>query len=157
MNISDILTVSFDKEDDSALCVTRKYGDKTIMLKMESGDQADILYRLLTEQLTKVADIRVEGVTGRGKRMKKYILKEKSKNCFTYKRHNEIYGYDEMIEISFKNTWAGYKGVQVSSFTKGCNTDGFNNALALRKNELLRLPFMIAHFMLYRIFTKNRK
>ena len=56
-HISDILTVSFESslEDESALCVTRKYGDKTIMLKMELGEQAYILYRLLTEQMTKAA------------------------------------------------------------------------------------------------------
>ena len=53
--ISDILTVSFDSgvKDESALCVTRKYGEKIIMLKMELGEQADILYHLLTEQMTK--------------------------------------------------------------------------------------------------------
>ena len=54
-DISDILTVSFDNglKDESVLCVTRKYGERTIMLKMELGEQADILYRLLTEQMTK--------------------------------------------------------------------------------------------------------
>lgn len=52
---SDVLTVSFDNglKDESALCVTRKYGEKIIMLKMELGEQADILYRLLTEQTAK--------------------------------------------------------------------------------------------------------
>lgn len=56
-HISDILTVSFDNslKDESALCVTRKYGGRTIMLKMELGEQADILYHLLTEQMTKAA------------------------------------------------------------------------------------------------------
>ena len=58
---SDILTVSFDSglKDESALCVSRKYGGKTIMLKMELGEQADILYHLLTEQMTK-AEIKTE-------------------------------------------------------------------------------------------------
>ena len=58
---SDILTVSFDSglKDESALCVTRKCGEKTIMLKMELGEQADILYHLLTEQMTK-AEIKSE-------------------------------------------------------------------------------------------------
>lgn len=58
---SDILIVSFDSglKDESALCVTRKYGEKTIVLKMELGAQADILYRLLTEQMTK-AEIKAE-------------------------------------------------------------------------------------------------
>lgn len=41
------------------MCVTRKYMGKTIMLKMELGEQADILYRLLTEQMTK-AEIKAE-------------------------------------------------------------------------------------------------
>ena len=60
-DISDVLTVSFDNglKDESALCVTRKYGGKIIMLKMELGEQADILYRLLTEQMTK-AEIKTE-------------------------------------------------------------------------------------------------
>ena len=55
MDISDVLTVSFCNglEDESALCVTRKHRGKTIMLKMELGEQADILYQLLTEQMTK--------------------------------------------------------------------------------------------------------
>lgn len=54
-DISDILTVSFDSglKDEAALCVTRKCGEHTVMLKMELGEQADILYCLLTEQMTK--------------------------------------------------------------------------------------------------------
>ena len=60
-NISDVLTVSFDNglEDESALCVTRKHGEKIIMLKMELGEQADILYHLLTDQMAK-AEIKAE-------------------------------------------------------------------------------------------------
>ena len=60
-DIYDILTVSFDNglKDESALCVTRNHGEKIIMLKMELGEQADILYRLLTEQMTK-AEIKAE-------------------------------------------------------------------------------------------------
>ena len=56
-DISDVLTVSFDSElqGESALCVARKCGGKTIVLKMELGEQAYILYRLLTEQMTKAA------------------------------------------------------------------------------------------------------
>lgn len=52
---ADILTVSFDNglSDESALCVTHKHGENTIILKIELGEQADILYRLLTEQMTK--------------------------------------------------------------------------------------------------------
>ena len=60
-DISDMLTVSFDSglKDKSALCVSRKYRDKIIMLKMEVGEQSDILYHLLTEQMTK-AEIKAE-------------------------------------------------------------------------------------------------
>lgn len=52
---SDMLTVSFDhsSKDKSGLCVARKSGEHTYILKMELGEQADILYRLLTEQMTK--------------------------------------------------------------------------------------------------------
>ena len=60
-DVSDVLTVSFVSglKDESALCVTQKHGEKIIMLKMELGEQADILYRLLTEQMTK-AEIKAE-------------------------------------------------------------------------------------------------
>lgn len=60
-NTSDILTVSFDSslKDESAICVTRKCGGKIVVLKMELGEQADILYRLLTEQMTK-AEIKAD-------------------------------------------------------------------------------------------------
>ena len=53
---SDILTVYFDSnlEDESALYVSRKHGENIIILKMELGEQADILYHLLTEQMTRV-------------------------------------------------------------------------------------------------------
>lgn len=54
-DIFDVLTVSFDSslKDEPALCVTRRHGEKIIMLKMELGEQANILYHLLTEQMTK--------------------------------------------------------------------------------------------------------
>lgn len=60
-NTSDVLTVSFDSglKDESALCVTRIYGEKIIVLKTELGKQADILYHLLTEQMAK-AEIKAE-------------------------------------------------------------------------------------------------
>lgn len=52
--MKDVLTVTFDSENDkSALCVSREYREKTIILKLELGEQADILHRLLTEQMTK--------------------------------------------------------------------------------------------------------
>ena len=60
-NVSDVLTVTFESglKDEAALCVARKHGEKIIMLKMELGEQADILYHLLTEQMSK-AEIKVE-------------------------------------------------------------------------------------------------
>lgn len=59
--ISDVLTVCFDNglNDESALCVARKIHGKTIVLKMETGEQADILYHLLTEKMVK-AEIKAE-------------------------------------------------------------------------------------------------
>lgn len=55
MNFSDALTVSFDKciGDEAGLCVARQQGNQIKVLKMELGEQADILYRLLTEQTSK--------------------------------------------------------------------------------------------------------
>ncbi|MBP5594992.1 MAG: hypothetical protein J6Y02_06395 [Pseudobutyrivibrio sp.] len=57
----DVLTVSFDSglKDESALCVIRNCNGEITMLKMELGEQADILYHLLTEQMTK-AEIKAE-------------------------------------------------------------------------------------------------
>lgn len=54
---SDILTVSYDSslKDEPSLCVAREIGDQITVTKMELGEQADILYRLLTEQMTKAA------------------------------------------------------------------------------------------------------
>lgn len=51
----DILTVSFYSsiKGESGLCVARNIGDEISVLKMELGEQADILYHLLTEQTTK--------------------------------------------------------------------------------------------------------
>lgn len=56
---SDVLTVSFDSgsNDESGICVSRVVHGEIIVLKMELGEQADILYHLLTEQTTK-AEIR---------------------------------------------------------------------------------------------------
>lgn len=60
---SDILTVAFDRglKDDSGLAVARRCGEKTSVLKIELGEQADILYRLLTEQTTKAEIKLIEG------------------------------------------------------------------------------------------------
>ncbi len=58
---SDVLTVSFDSglKDESALCVTRKVGENFLLLKCELGEQANILYHLLTEPMAK-AEIKAE-------------------------------------------------------------------------------------------------
>lgn len=50
-SVSDTLTVTFDSSptDKAALCVSRKVNDNIDVLKIVSGEQADILYRLLTE------------------------------------------------------------------------------------------------------------
>ena len=64
---SDVLTVCFDSglKNESALCVSRKCGEKIVVLKMELGEQADILYHLLTEQMTK-AKIKAESEVVKG-------------------------------------------------------------------------------------------
>ena len=58
---SDTLTVTFDSslDDEAAICVSRVIDEKVVVLKMELGEQADILYYLLTEQMTK-AEIKAE-------------------------------------------------------------------------------------------------
>ena len=60
-SVSDKLTVTFDSAlgDEAGLCVSRVVNNKIRVLKMELGEQADILYHLLTEQTAK-AEIRVE-------------------------------------------------------------------------------------------------
>ena len=59
--ISDTLAVTFDSsvDDEAGICVSRTVNGKTEILKMELGEQADILYRLLTEQTAK-AEIKAE-------------------------------------------------------------------------------------------------
>ena len=60
-SISDTLTVTFDSSlyDEAGICVSRVVNGKVIVLKMELGEQADILYHLLTEQIAK-AEIKTE-------------------------------------------------------------------------------------------------
>lgn len=60
-NIYDVLTVSFDSgaKGESAICIARKHGEEITILKIELGEQADILYQLLTEQMAK-AEIKIE-------------------------------------------------------------------------------------------------
>ena len=52
---SDVLTVTFEKNigSDAGICISRKVGEETKTIKMDFGEQADILYRLLTEQMLK--------------------------------------------------------------------------------------------------------
>lgn len=60
-DIYDVLTVAFESglKEESAICVARKHGEEITLLKMELGEQADILYHLLTEQIAK-AEIKAE-------------------------------------------------------------------------------------------------
>lgn len=53
--ISDTLIVTFDSSlnDEAAVCVSRVVNGKVVVLKVELGEQADVLYHLLTEQTTK--------------------------------------------------------------------------------------------------------
>lgn len=49
--VSDTLTITFDSslDDEAGICVSRVVDGKVVVLKMELGEQADILYHLLTE------------------------------------------------------------------------------------------------------------
>lgn len=53
--ISDTLTVLFNRylDDEAGICVSRVVNGKVTVLKVELGEQADILYHLLTEQTAK--------------------------------------------------------------------------------------------------------
>ena len=55
--MTDLLYVSFDKNEKNGevgICIGRDYKDgRQKILKMELDEQAEILYRLLTEQMTK--------------------------------------------------------------------------------------------------------
>lgn len=77
----------------------------------------------------------------------------KSKYVFLYEQEED--GYTSVIEISHKNTYAGYKGIQISCYQNGVNSDGFNNSVGVRREDLLRLPFMILHFKLFRLFHRK--
>lgn len=51
------LTVLYDKDLDghgeAGICISNMVNGKTCIMKMELGEQANILYRLLTEQMKK--------------------------------------------------------------------------------------------------------
>ena len=68
--VSDTLTVTVDSslDDEAGICVSRVVNGKVVVLKMELGEQADILYHLLTEQMTK-AEIKVESEEEDGSRV----------------------------------------------------------------------------------------
>ena len=59
--ISDTLTVTFDSslDDEAGICISRVVNGKVSVLKIELGEQAEILYYLLTEQTAK-AGIKAE-------------------------------------------------------------------------------------------------
>lgn len=59
--VSDKLVVTFDSsiDDEAGICISRTVNGKTKILKMELGEQADILYSLLTDQTAK-AEIKAE-------------------------------------------------------------------------------------------------
>lgn len=61
VNTTDILTVAFDSSlnDAAILAVSRKCGEDVVVLKLVFGEQADILYHLLTEQWA-TAEIKLE-------------------------------------------------------------------------------------------------
>ena len=52
---SDTLTVTFESglDEEAGICVSRVVNGKTVVLKMELGEQANILYYLLTNQTAK--------------------------------------------------------------------------------------------------------
>ena len=83
-------------------------------------------------------------------------LVKKSKHGFMYERYNKDFNYTHCIDVWGKNTYTGYRGIEIYSYQKDVNKDGFNNAVGLRRNDLLRLPFMILHFKMYRLFGKER-
>ena len=84
--------------------------------------------------------------------MKRRLI-HKTPKVFGYEQQED--GFISVIEISHKNTYAGYKGIQVFCYQKDINSDGFNNAVGVRREDLLRLPFMILHFKLFRLFHRK--
>ena len=93
-----------------------------------------------------------------GKGILKYKLTHKGRYLFEYEKE-EPEGYIHTVDILAK-TATRYKGIEVASYESGCNSDGFSNAVGMRREELFRLPFWILHFKLYRLFKgfgKDRK
>lgn len=87
--------------------------------------------------------------------MSKYKLIEKHRQYFIYSKHQPE--YDSEICIMYKNTWdKSYKGIQVSSYQVGLNSEGLNNSVGVRTPELLLIPLWILHFKVYRLFHRGK-
>lgn len=57
--MTDFLLVSFDKDkkrNEVGICVVRQTKTKTNVLKMELDEQAELLYRALTDQSFKIKE-----------------------------------------------------------------------------------------------------
>lgn len=57
--MTDFLVVSFDKDEKTnevGICVARRTKTKTNVLKMELDEQAELLYRALTDQSFKIKE-----------------------------------------------------------------------------------------------------
>lgn len=57
--MTDFLIVSFDKDkktNEVGICVARQTKTKTNVLKMELDEQAELLYRALTDQSFKIKE-----------------------------------------------------------------------------------------------------
>lgn len=80
----------------------------------------------------------------------KYKLTYRSNILFTYEEDNG--DYTSVIEICRKDTITGYKGIQISCYEEGVNSEGFNNSVGVRKPELFLIPFWILHFKFYQLF-----
>lgn len=83
-----------------------------------------------------------------------YKLNYKSGYIFSYSEQKQ--GYTANIDICQKSL-KDYKGVLVICYQSDINLDRYNNAVGLRRKELLRLPFMVLHFKLYRLFHKKHE
>ena len=61
----DKLRAVFDRrpDEESIICVAREANGEVVVIKMERGEQADILYRLLTEQNVKAKIMESEANT----------------------------------------------------------------------------------------------
>lgn len=61
--MTDFLMVSFDKDEKTnevGICVARQTKAKTNVLKMELDEQAELLYKALTDQSFKITELKGE-------------------------------------------------------------------------------------------------